>query len=427
MKIKRLIALLLIVMMIVSLAACGIFNTTGKVYWLNFKPELAETLQTLAARYKEEKGVDVRIETPESGTYHATLDEEMSSDEPPTMFVINGQLSASEWAGSTLDLNGTGIAGELTTNSYNLTNEGGKLVGIPYCLECFGIAVNPDLIRSLGYSVEDIKDFESLKNIAEAIHSNASWLGFDAFSSPDMDASSSWRMTAHLANLEYFYEEREAVSSWSECPASLTGAYMSNYKNLYDLIINNSPTAPSELAAGGHDPLGQFTSGKTAFCLAGSWDYAQLSKSVSNVQMIPYYCGVKGEEKAALNSGSENFWAVNANVPEENQKATLAFMKWLVTDESASAALVQQLGNMPFQSCPASGNGFLSTQEQYLKDGRYKMEWLMTYQPNSDAYRADLVEAMNAYNASQTDANWDKVRSAFVNGWIKQYVAVHND
>lgn len=427
MKIKRLLALLLVVMMIVSLAACDVFSTRGKVYWLNFKPELDASLQTLAARYKEEKGVDVKIVTPESGAYSSTLSEEMDSDEPPTMFVVNGQLSAEEWAGSTLDLNGTGIVDELTTNSYNLTTESGKLVAIPYCLECYGIAVNPELIERVGYSVSDIKDFESLKNIVETIHANASWLGFDAFSSADMDASSSWRITAHLANLEYFYEEREAVSSWSECPASLTGAYMANYKNIYDLIISNSPTAPSELAAGGHDPLGQFTSGKTAFCLAGSWDYAVLSKAIPKVQIIPYYCGVKGEEKAALNSGSENFWAVNSHVPEENQKATLAFMKWLVTDEQASAVMTEQLGNMPFKSCPATTNGFLTAQEQYLKDGKYKMNWLMTYQPNSDVYRADLVEALNAYNADRTDANWAKVKSAFVDGWIKQYVAVHND
>ena len=152
-----------------------------------------------------------------------------------------------------------------------------------------------------------------------------------------------------------------------------------------------------------------------------------MSKAIPKVQIIPYYCGVKGEEKAALNSGSENFWAVNSRVPEENQKATLAFMKWLVTDEQASAAMTEQLGNMPFKACPATTNGFLTAQEQFLKDGKYKMDWLMTYQPNSDVYRADLVEALNAYNADRTDANWAKVKSAFVDGWIRQYVAVHND
>ena len=56
MKMKRIAAIVLMLLMIVSLAACDIFSgSSGSVYWLNYKPELDETLHTLAARYKEEK------------------------------------------------------------------------------------------------------------------------------------------------------------------------------------------------------------------------------------------------------------------------------------------------------------------------------------------------------------------------------------
>ena len=44
------------------------------------------------------------------------------------------------------------------------------MVAIPYCLECYGIAVNPDLIENLGYTVDSIKDFDTLKMLAEVIH-----------------------------------------------------------------------------------------------------------------------------------------------------------------------------------------------------------------------------------------------------------------
>lgn len=426
MKIQRITAVILALLMIASLAACDLFSpATGSVYWLNYKPELDETLQSLAARYHEEKGVDVKIVTAESGAYNRTLREEMSTDSPPTLFVINDQETADEWESSALDLAGSGVVKELTDSTYNFTNEEGKIIAIPYCLECFGIAVNPAWIEIVGYSVDDITDFDTLKLLAEVIHNNSGWLGYDAFSSADLDPDSSWRLTAHLANLEYCYEERSG-SSWSECPASLTGEYMDNYKNLYDLIVNNCASAPEELAAGGHDPIGEFADGKTAFCLAGSWDYARLSQSIPDVTMIPYYCGVKGEENAALSSGSENFWAVNLNASEVDQKATLAFMKWLVTDEQASAMMVEQLGSMPYKSASESVNGFLSKQEQYIADDHYKMDWLMTYQPNVGEYRADLVDALKVYNVDQTDENWEKVRAAFVDGWAKQYDAVNN-
>lgn len=426
MKMKKMAALALVAVMILSLSACGLFSSSGgSVYWLNYKPELEDTLLSIASRYKEEKGVDVKIVTPESGTYNSALRTEMASDEPPTMFVVTDQKSADEWASSALDLSSRAVTSELTTSAYNLTDEDDKTIAIPYCLECYGIAVNPSLIEVVGYSVDDITDFDTLKLLAEAIHNNASWLGYDAFSSPDLDDGSAWRLTAHLANLEYYYEEKDG-SSWSECPASLTGAYMQNYKQLYDVIVNNAASTPEEAAAGGHQPLDEFAAGKTAFCLAGSWDYAKLSAAIPDVTIIPYYCGVKGEEKAALNSGSENYWAVNRLAPEEDQKATLAFMKWLVTDAEASSMLVEQLGNMPYKNAKEAVNGFLAKQDQYLADGCYRMDWLMTYQPNVEAYRADLCDALKVYNTDQTDENWEKVRAAFVDGWAKQYDALNN-
>lgn len=425
MKSKRIIALILAVMLILMMAACDIGPGKGSVYWLNFKPELHDTLLSLAQKYQEATGVTVKIETPEQGSYRQTLRDTMSSEDPPSLFVINNQDGVVEWKDTALDLNETAIQKELNTSSYNLTTEEGKIVAIPYCLECFGIAVNPDLIKQVGYSVEDIDSFDTLKNLAQVIHQNAYWLGYDAFCSPDLDAESSWRVTGHLANLEYYYEEKDS-GTWQEAPASLTGAYMQNFKDLYDLCINNAVTAPEDLAAGGHNPTEEFTSGKAAFFLTGSWDYATLSAAVPNVTMIPYYCGVKGEEKAGLNSGSENFWAINTAVSEADQAATMDFMKWLVTDESASATLVDQLGNMPYKNAAKADNGFLAKQNEYITNGNYKMDWLMIYQPGADTYRADLVTALTAYNADRSDENWAKVKYAFVDNWAKLYAQDNN-
>ena len=242
-----------------------------------------------------------------------------------------------------------------------------------------------------------------------------------------MDDSSSWRFTGHLANLEYFYEEKESGAKWEECPASLTGKYMENYKNLYDLIINNSLTDPKDLANGGHDAEAEFKEGKAAFFVNGSWEYAAVSGDVPNATMIPYYCGVAGEEKAGLNCGTENCWAVNANASEADQQATIDFMVWLVSDPDASKAMVEQLGIMPYKNAAESSNGFLNDAAKYTADGCYVMDWATNYQPNVDDYRAALVAALNQYNADQSDANWDLVKAAFVDGWATQYELANAD
>ena len=397
---------------------------SGSVYWLNFKPELDETAQALAAKYTENTGVPVKVVTAASGTYQQTLIAEMDKSEAPTLFIIGNAAGVKEWGDYALDLTGTAIEAELSTDAYNLYDEAGKLVSMGYCYECYGIVANADLIAQAGHDISEITNFETLKAVAEDIHARAAELGFDAFAAADMDDSSSWRVTGHLANLEYYYEEQDNGDFTSET-SEITGAYMDNYKNLYDLIINNSCTEPTALATGGHDPATQFTSGQACFFLTGSWDYATLAEAQPSVKMLPYYCGVAGEEKAGLNCGTENCWAVNVNASEENQQATIDFMVWLVSDPEASAAMVEQLGILPYSNAAESTNGSLNDAAAYTDNGCYVMDWATNYQPNVDQYRAALVSALNAYNSDQSDANWEAVRTAFVDGWATQWAAAN--
>lgn len=396
---------------------------TGRVYWLNFKPELDETAQQLAETYTAKTGVPVQVITAAAGTYKQTLLAELDKSAPPTMFVIGNSEGVKDWGDYALDLTGTDIANELNTDAYNLYDADGKLVSIGYCYECYGIIVNPDLVAKAGHSMDEIKNFDGLKKVVEDIHANAATLGFDAFTSCDMDGNSSWRFTGHMANLEYYYEQEG--KTWTECPATISGKYLDNFKNLYDLCINNSLTAPTDLATGGHDAAQEFMDGKAAFTVQGSWEYSKYAPAVPNATMIPYYCGVAGEEKAGLNCGTENCWAVNSTVSEADQKATIAFMVWLVSDPDASAKMVEQLGVLPYKNAPESSNGFLADAAEYTANGCYVMNWATNYQPDVDNYRAALVAALNQYNSDQSAANWEQFRTAFVDGWAARYNEVN--
>ena len=144
-----------------------------------------------------------------------------------------------------------------------------------------------------------------------------------------MSGDSSWRFTGHLANLEYYYESVDDPDAWKVCPPSIKGTYMQNFKNLWDLYINNSAVAPSTLAAGGYDAQAEFGKEQAVFYQNGSWEWAALTGTgdgqygLDNLSMIPFYCGVAGEEKAGLNCGTENCWAVNAKASAEDIQARL--------------------------------------------------------------------------------------------------------
>ena len=443
---KKYLAMILALVMALSLVACGDKKddsadnsdgdtASGRVYWLNFKPEADGTLQKVAAMYTEKTGVPVTVVTAASGTYNETLTAEMDKSAPPTLFVVGNQAAVGTWGDYCYDLSGTAVANELNTDAYNLYDADGKLCSIGYCYECYGIIVNEDLLEKAGYTLGDITNFETLKAVAEDIHARASELGFDAFTSSSMSDDSSWRFTGHLANLEYYYESVDDPDAWKECPSSIKGTYMQNYKNLWDLYINNSTTDPKQLSTKtGDDAVAEFVSGQAVFYQNGTWAYSDVSSlGDDNLGMLPIYIGVDGEENQGLCTGSENYWCVNAKASEEDIQATLDFMEWCATDDVALKAICGSEGAMPsgadgmgfvtpFKKNIESTNLLVNIANEYVAEGKTPVSWNFTTMP-SEQWKNDLGSALTTYAADQTDANWDLVKSAFVDGWAKEAAA----
>lgn len=428
---KKLLSVALCATMVAGLlAGCGSSSKSdkassdskGSVYWLNFKPEADEALQGIAKTYEKENGVKVKVVTAASGNYNSTLTSEMGKSAAPTLFVVGNQAAVKTWDDYCIDLKDTDVYKELSTDAFNLTDENGKVASIGYCYESYGIIVNKKLLKKAGYEITDIKDFASLKSVAEDIHKRADKLGFDAFTSSGMDDASSWRFTGHLANMSLFYEGRD--DGWKEAPAEIKGTYLDNFKNVWDLYINNSKYDKKTLATGGYDAEAEFKKGEAVFYQNGTWEYDALKKSISDddMQMIPIYCGVEGEEKAGLCSGTENCWAVNAKASKADQKATLEFMKWLVTSKEGTKVMAEQFGAIPYKKAADSGNVFLKNANDLLEAGNYNVDWAFNYTPNVDEWRASLVAAMNKYDAG---GSWDDVKTAFVQGWATQYKAAN--
>lgn len=448
---KKLIAMLLALVMVLGLAACGSSNTTetqapaatgaadetqaaantpageGRVYYLNFKPEADAALQELAALYTEQTGVPVKVVTAASGTYSDTLTAEMAKSEAPTVFNIGNMSGLKDWDEYALDLTDTALAGELSTDDFNLYNEAGELKAMGHCYESFGIIVNTALLEKAGHSLEEITNFETLKTVADDIHARSAELGFDAFSASGLDSSSSWRFSGHLANMPLAYEFRD--DGVVEQPATITGAYMDNFRSIWDLYITDTSADPKSLSTSTADESkAQFTEGKAVFYQNGTWEYAGLLEagmSSDDLAMIPIYCGVEGEEEAGLCSGTENCWAVNSQVSEADQQASLDFLYWLVTDEVAAQKMVDTLGALPFKNAPEPSNKFLADGVRMQEEGKYTIAWAFNHTPNVDSWRATVVTALAAYSADPTDANWEQVVSAFVDGWAIEYNMVN--
>ena len=444
---KKLIALILVALMAISCFACtktaepaaataaeaateapaaeATAAPVGKVYYLSFKPEADAAWQALAAKYTELTGVPVTVVTAASGTYSETLTAEMDKGaSAPTLFQCGNKAGLDTWGDFCYDFTGTDVYKEMTTNDFNLFKTTGEVAAIGYCYECFGIIVNKALLETAGHSLDEITDFASLKAVVEDIHSRAATLGFDAFTSAGLDSSSSWRFSGHLANMPLFYEFRD--DGVTAQPATITGKYLENYKNIWDLYINNSATDPTQLAsATGDQAEAEFGQSKAVFYQNGSWEYSNLTDKygmkADDLAMIPIYCGVEGESNAALCCGTENCWAVNSQAAPEDIQATLDFLYWVVTSEEGTTMMAEQFGPIPFKSAKQSANVFFNDANKYLADGKYVVTWAFNFTPNVDTWRAGVVAALTQYSAGT--GSWDDVVSAFVQGWATQYAA----
>ena len=394
----------------------------GSVYYLNFKPEQDQQWQDLAKAYTDETGVPVTVVTAASGNYETTLMSEMGKSGAPTLFQVNGPVGLANWKDYCYDLASSDIYGQLTSDNYAL-KEDDTVYGIAYVIESYGLIVNKTLLEKAGYTIDDIQSFADLKKVAEDITARSSELGFAAFTSAGMDGSSDWRFKTHLANLPIYFEyQTDGISSTD----AIKGTYLDNYRDMWDLYINNSTCDPKELSAKtGDDSRNEFLAGDAVFFQNGSWEYANLTGdggyTDDDLAMIPIYIGAGDEANQGLCTGTENYWCVNNQADEADIKATLDFMNWCVTSELGTKTMADEMGFViPFKGAQESKNLFVKQDAEYTAEGKTPVSWNFTTMP-SEEWKNGVGQALTAYAADQTDANWAGVVSAFVDGWATEY------
>ena len=415
---KKFAALILALVLCLSVAAVA--EEAGSIYYLQFKPEVAEAWEALADAYTAETGVEMTVITAASGTYEDTLKSEIAKTEAPTLFQINGPVSLKTWNEYCYDLSGSAFYGELTNDAFAL-KDGDAVKAVAYLTETYGLITNTALLEKAGYTVADITNFETLKAVAEDITARKDELGFAAFASAGMDSSSDWRFKTHLANMPLYYEYLADGITSTE---AIKGTYLDGYKALWDLYINNSTCEPTMLAAKtGTDSEAEFQLEEAVFFQNGDWEYNAVAEYIAdeNLTMIPLYIGAEGEENQGLCTGTENFLCVNAKADPADIEATLDFLYWLVTSEKGTTALQDMGFDIPFKAAKESTNHFKKVAAEYVAAGKTPVTWNFTTMP-SENWKNGVGAALTDY--AQGTGEWDAVVTAFVDGWATEFAAI---
>lgn len=438
MKFKKLLSLALCATMVAGLAVgCGSKESDkGSVYYLSFKPESTQQWKDIAKKYQEETGVEVKVVTAAAGQYEQTLKSEIAKKDAPTLFQINGPVGYESWKDYCADLKDTKLYSWLR-NSDLAVKDGEGVYGIPYVVEGYGIIYNQGIMDQYfaltdakAKSMDDINNFETLSAVVTDMQARKAELKIDGvFASTSFGPGEDWRWQTHLMNLPVYYEYADAKSTDMK---EIEFSYADNYKNIFDLYTQNSATEPALLGAKSvENSMSEFALGKVAMVQNGNWGWGQISKTEGNivkedqVKFLPIYTGVKGEENQGLCIGTENFFSVNKNASEADQKASIAFVEWLFSSDEGKDIVTNTLGFIsPFNTFEEADNPTDPLAKEiirYMNDkDKYSVAWNFTSFP-SQTFKDQLGANLLQYASGKME--WKDVVSSTVKDWKTEKAA----
>ena len=407
----------------------------GTIRWLNYKPEIADQMKDVMAAYKEETGIDIEIETAASNQYEPTLTARMDSSEAPTIFVVDGINMLNTWKDYIMDLSDTELYSYVTDDRYTMNDGNGTIYGISYALEGWGIIVNKAITdayfaspnKTTEYtSLDDLYTFDALKAVVEDMTAMKDELGIDGvFGSTSLKSGDDWRYTAHLMNQPLYWEwgGNDKIDLNGSVP-EFTFEYSENYKNIFDLYINNSVIEPSLVGTKTvDDSMAEFALGKCAMIQNGdgAWNTIANTDGIAvkaeDVCFIPITTGVEGEENMGLNVGAGQYFCINSQASEEDQKAAEDFLVWLISSETGKELVSKKLQLVtPFSTMADAEyeNPLFASENAIASAGKTAYCWAANLIPDQtwkDTFGADLLQY------AQGQIEWEDVTKDAVDTW----------
>lgn len=450
---KRLMGLMLCAMIISTmLVGCSSDKTTDdskvqpaaakEIYYLNFKPEIAPIYDSIAKDYEAETGVKVKVVTAAAGTYETTLKSEIAKSDAPTIFQINGPVGYKSWSDYTADLKDTKLYSYLSDKSLAVKS-GEGVYGVPYVVEGYGIIYNDSIMKKYFAlsdkavtinSATEIKNFDTLKQVVEDMTKHKDQLGLKGvFASTSLKSGEQWRWQTHLANLPLYYEFKDNTQFDNTVLAGLAAdkidfKYANNYKNIFDLYINNSGTDGKLLGSKSvDDSMAEFALGSVAMVQNGNWAWSQIKNVEGNtvkeedIKFMPIYTGVAGEEKQGLCIGTENYFAINSKVSKEKQEASVAFLEWLFSSEKGKKYVTSDLGFIaPFNTFNENekpADPLAKEVMSWMTKDATSVAWTFAAFP-SEAFKNYFGDALLEY--AQGNKTWDEVVTIVKDSWASE-------
>ena len=338
------------------------------------------------------------------------------------------------------DLKGTELYKHLKDKSLAIAS-GDGVYGIPYVVEGYGIIYNKKITdayfalsnRATDFkSIDDIKGFDSFKKLVEDMQAHKEELGIQGvFAATSLKTGEDWRWQTHLMNIPVTLEfKKNGVDLTGDGYKKIDFIYSDNFKNIFDLYINNSTTDKKQLGTlDVTSSMAEFAMGKCAMVQNGNWGASQILGVAGNtvnkedIKFMPIYMGIEGEDKLGICVGTENFICINSKASKAEQQAAADFLYWLFSSDEGKKFVTEELGFIaPFDTFGENETPDDPLAKEVIrwmnKSDVTNIPWNFTVFP-SQTYKDDLGAALLKY--AQGSESWDQVKKLAVDEWSSEF------
>lgn len=444
-KMKKIIAILLSLTVVVTLAACG-----GKgydIYIYSNKAETSETLPVLIAEweadYEARTGEDIEVKVVAGGDEGGQLlSADLNSKNQPAVFTTRfSELQNQIDAGHVMDLEST--TGDFKTELVDTINDNHKLsidgvaqYGIPENVEGYGFIVNKAVLADLLDMEDADAAFEMMRtatyaefaDFVEAVTAaiggtdtavtiaGTSYTVETANVPADMNGvfsvmgAEKWTFGNHVFNVIYNLEQDTMANATQQTTVEFAGAEA--YYDLLTLKVSNLASLDGEGIAVGPEFGADYNydagtsmlgSGKALFLKQGNWAYGGIAGTegvaaeyLADLAFLPVkidldkvdYTKSRFADADAAEFMNEsipvfvpNYYALNPNVSEEELELAKDFLLYLNTSANGVDTQVNTFEFIPYYGTVAA-DGTEYTIENALGTS------ILEYLGNGDVYGA---------------------------------------
>lgn len=376
MKMKKAASTILATALAVStvLSGCGGSGGKGdskeaksvdKIIVFQSKVEIIDQLEELADDYKTETGVEVEVWGTTGDDYFQQLKTKLANNQGPTVFSLAPGAESAQMKSYLADLSELSFTDKIAEGMANEID--GKVVGIPYTAEGFGLVYNKNM-----YDPAKTKDMDALiKFMEEQKAADITGLGL---------SSESYFLIGHLLNTPFALQKDPTDYLAKLAAGEVKMADTPEFQEFAKLYAGIRDNTPNPLEQDYDKEIGGFATGKSAMIHQGNWAAGMFADYDLDFEMGLAPLPINGNDKLAVSVPSA--WYVNSQASEEEQQAGKDFLEWLYTSEKGTEYLMDEFGFIPVvEGMERENMDALSTDvSTYIADGN-TIPWAMNEWP----------------------------------------------